>query len=381
MSEGSPADATCYVCLEGKDAGELIRGCACRGSAGFGHLVCLVESAKADASFHRWRTCSTCKQYFTGDVQLGLAEAHWEIVRGLPAEHQDRLFAMGELARARQECSCDYEAALPLFEECLAVERRVRGDEHQSTLTTIASLANLHQVMGNLKQALALGTEGLAIERRTLGNEHPNTLRSINNLAGMHHEARNPVLSLPLLDEALGAQRRTLGNQHVDTLSAIQNLAAVYVQVGWAAEAVPLLREAAVGFRRVLGEEHLETHRVMETLRVLEAEMLEARQTMGKSSALEAKHPATKSSTNRTRKGAQARVVGIQSRPELNGRVVRVGKLTEATGRFRVIMPASEVAMGGHAIFMRSCVNLCQVRVSNSHTKQNKTKGLVVGCT
>jgi hypothetical protein len=32
----------------------------------------------------------------------------------------------------------------------------------------------------------------------------------------------------------------------------------------------------------------------------------------------------------------QARVVGIQSRPELNGRLVRVGELVEATGRFRV---------------------------------------------
>ena len=42
----------------------------------------------------------------------------------------------------------------------------------------------------------------------------------------------------------------------------------------------------------------------------------------------------------------QVRVVGIQSWAQLNDRVVRVGKLIEATGRFRVLVPASEVAMG-----------------------------------
>jgi hypothetical protein len=50
--------------------------------------------------------------------------------------------------------------------------------------------------------------------------------------------------------------------------------------------------------------------------------------------------------------------VGVQSRPELNGRLVRVGKLVEATGRFRVLVPASEVpAVGGRAILTRRCIS------------------------
>jgi tetratricopeptide (TPR) repeat protein len=168
-------------------------------------------------------------------MQLGLAQAHWEMVRGLPAETEERRVAMDRLATALQVCSRDYEGALPLFEECVAVDRCVCGDEHPDTLAAIANLAALHHEMGHLEQALALGTEVVAVERRTLGSEHRSTLISISNLAGVHLRAGNYDRSLPLLDEALGAQRRTLGNQHVDTLSAIQNLAAVYIQVGWAA--------------------------------------------------------------------------------------------------------------------------------------------------
>ena len=111
----------------------------------------------------QWKQCRTCEQDFTGDMQLGLAEAHWEVVRGLAAEEAERLFAMGELARALQDCLGDYEAALPLLEECLAVTRRMVGDQHPNTLATIGNLADLHRAMGHLEQALALGTEALAV--------------------------------------------------------------------------------------------------------------------------------------------------------------------------------------------------------------------------
>jgi hypothetical protein len=126
----------------------------------------------------QWQQCRTCEQSFTGDMQLGLAEAHWEMVQGLPAEDWERHDAMNGLALALQQCSHDYEAALPLLEECLAVARRVVGDEHPDTLAAISNLANLHREMGHLEQALTLGSETLAVKRRTLGSEHPKTLVS-----------------------------------------------------------------------------------------------------------------------------------------------------------------------------------------------------------
>jgi tetratricopeptide (TPR) repeat protein len=290
----------------------------------------------------QWWQCQTCEQDFTGDVQLGLAEARWEIVHGLPAEDGERRDAMNQLALALKNCSHEYEAALPLVEECLAVERRVGGDEDPNTLTAIGTLASLHRDMGHLEQALALGTEALAGKRRTLGSEDPSTLASINNLANTHLSARNYDLALPLYEEALDVNQRTLGNQHAHTLTSTQNLAVVRAQMGELAEAVVLLREVVAGYRRVLGQEHPETRQAVENLRRM-SEALEASQPVPDCSAAGARRRLYESRP-------QARMVGIQSRPELNGRLVRVGELVEATGRFRVLVPASEVATGGQAI-------------------------------
>jgi hypothetical protein len=185
--DGGGARGHCWICLEGNgdeheggsagaaaggsSVGSLLhQGCGCRGTAGFAHLPCLVDYAVRQArsgQLLQWKQCRTCEQRFTGDMRLGLAEAHWDIVQGLPADDADRHFAMSALAGALQQCSHDSEAALPLLEECLAVARRVGGDEHPATLAAIANLAQMHREMGHLEQALALGTEALAVLRRT----------------------------------------------------------------------------------------------------------------------------------------------------------------------------------------------------------------------
>ena len=66
---------------------EGLRGCACRGTAGFAHVSCLAEQAKIlrqeaednnlgveakQARFDRWHTCSLCEQEYHGVVQCAL---------------------------------------------------------------------------------------------------------------------------------------------------------------------------------------------------------------------------------------------------------------------------------------------------------------------
>ena len=100
-SESEEMDCTCYVCLEGDDPeltelGELLRGCACRGSAGWAHLRCLVQQATANRQrFQKQQLqsmltpvrlrddtknipslfdqCPTCNQRWTADLALKLA--------------------------------------------------------------------------------------------------------------------------------------------------------------------------------------------------------------------------------------------------------------------------------------------------------------------
>ena len=65
----------CYICLGGEEGGGrpsrlLHGGCACRGDAGFAHLSCLVKAARANAKL--WWGCLTCKQHWTGPVNVGM---------------------------------------------------------------------------------------------------------------------------------------------------------------------------------------------------------------------------------------------------------------------------------------------------------------------
>ena len=69
---------TCYICtqaLHWKTKEGLVRGCACRGTAGFAHVSCLAGQAKIlfavaednnldDNQGHRWYTCSLCEQEY-----------------------------------------------------------------------------------------------------------------------------------------------------------------------------------------------------------------------------------------------------------------------------------------------------------------------------
>ena len=69
--------------------------------------------------------CPTCRQEFTGEVDVGLARARWERVRDRPPEDEERLFVALNLAVTLKESADDSLGALRLMEEVLAVRRRV----------------------------------------------------------------------------------------------------------------------------------------------------------------------------------------------------------------------------------------------------------------
>jgi hypothetical protein len=73
----------CFICLDGDDEPRPIPlGCACRGNAGFAHPTCVEAATMADGiDSGRWTKYMTCKQEFTGALQLGLARRRWTRVR------------------------------------------------------------------------------------------------------------------------------------------------------------------------------------------------------------------------------------------------------------------------------------------------------------
>ena len=100
---------TCYICtqaLHWKTKEGLVRGCSCRGTAGFVHVSCLAEQAKilfAEAEennlddkrwiarWERWHTCSLCEQRTTRCIvraRVGVLENVRESAGGECGSHR-----------------------------------------------------------------------------------------------------------------------------------------------------------------------------------------------------------------------------------------------------------------------------------------------------
>ena len=93
------AGQTCFICLDGAEDEGLVRGCACRGTAGFAHVSCLAEQAKIlvkeavennldhkakQMRWDRWSTCSLCEQDYHSVVACALGWACWKTYVGRP---------------------------------------------------------------------------------------------------------------------------------------------------------------------------------------------------------------------------------------------------------------------------------------------------------
>ena len=65
---------------------------------------------------------------------------------------------------------------------------RVLGEEHPSTLTSMANLAATYWNQGRWKEAEELQVEVMQTSLRRIGEEHPDTLSSMANLAATYRK-------------------------------------------------------------------------------------------------------------------------------------------------------------------------------------------------
>ena len=130
-----------------------MRGCSCRGTAGFAHVSCLAEQAKilvAEAEennlddklnerWARWYKCSLCEQDYHGVVACALGWACWKTYLGRPETDQVRSSdAMMVLGNGLYAAGHHHEDALSVREAELSTRRRL-GDQN----TTFSSQGNL----------------------------------------------------------------------------------------------------------------------------------------------------------------------------------------------------------------------------------------------
>jgi hypothetical protein len=138
-----------------------VRGCACRGTAGFAHVSCLAEQAKIlvaeaeennlginakQARWNRWERCSLCEQKYHGVVACALGWACWKTYLGRPETDLFRSGAMTILGSGLHEAG-HHEDALSVQEAELSMRRRL-GQSEGVILALQGNIATTYKDLG-----------------------------------------------------------------------------------------------------------------------------------------------------------------------------------------------------------------------------------------
>ncbi len=291
---------TCYICtqaLHWKTKEGLVRGCACRGTAGFAHVSCLAEQAKIlyaeaeennldlkvkQARWNRWHTCSLCEQKHHGFVICALGWACWKTYVGRPETDQVLFTAMGQLGNGL-DAADHHEDAVSVYESILSIRRR-HGGHREQMLVVQANLAVSYFKFGRREKALSMLRDVYSGRLNLHGAEHECTLIAANNYAySLVGVLQRFEEAKALLRKVIPMARRVLGDTHGVTLNMRENYARALCDDPDATlddvrEAVTTIEDAERIARRVFGGSNPVTTAVEKTLRGARA-ALRARET------------------------------------------------------------------------------------------------------
>jgi len=190
---------TCFICtqaLHWKTKEGLVRGCACRGTAGFAHVSCLAEQVKIlmdeaeennlddkvqNARWKRWDTCSMCEQGYHGVVKCALGWAVWKTYVGRPETDQLRRCAMGLLGTGLSDAG-HLADAVSVYEARLSLMRRLGAPAYEMLIVQ-TYLANALARVGRREQASNMLRDVYFGRLRLSSEEHKDTVIAANNYA------------------------------------------------------------------------------------------------------------------------------------------------------------------------------------------------------
>jgi len=175
----------------------------------------------------------------------------------------------GEIARTLQnlskvaEAAGNLEAAIPLMQSAVDMQRKVRGKlPHPDLAEELNDLGYMRQQNGQYAAAEALFLESLAMKRVLLGEKHPEIAMGLNNLAYLFQDKRDLKRAEATYREALKMQRELLGNVHPDVAKTRNNLAFVQDDKGDLAGALVTERECLAIYRALFPGDHPEVARI-----------------------------------------------------------------------------------------------------------------------
>lgn len=106
----------------------------------------------------------------------------------------------------------------------METRKRVLGDMHPSTLTSMATLASTYSKLGRWEEAVELQERVLEIHEKTLCSDHPGPIQSMADLASMYWNQGRNSQAIALMQVCLQIRRRVLSDDHPDIVSSLRAL-------------------------------------------------------------------------------------------------------------------------------------------------------------
>ena len=230
-----------------------------------------------------WLSCvvGALGQEKASPTELAKKPMYERLLKGEDAKKVEEL----EKKITAAEAADNWEEAIQLWEEVLALRTRLQGADHWEvtdakltlkryqrllTLTPeqrrkVIATNDLNQKVlelwqkGRSREALPIAQEALKTRMELLGPEDPLTALSYLNLGAQYKGIADYANAAENYRKALDISRKVLGEDHPDTAGSYNNLAMNLQDQGQYAQAQPLYQKALDICRRVLGEDHPDT--------------------------------------------------------------------------------------------------------------------------
>ncbi len=211
------------------------------------------------AAWYAWRTGSITEAVDLSEIAMKVRK------KILGQEHKETLSSIGMVGLA-YSLGGRWKEAEKLQLQVMETTKRVLGEEHPDTLSSIANLASTYWNQGRWKEAEELEVRVIETRKRVLGEEHPDTLSSIANLASTYRNQGRWKEAEELEVRVIETRKRVLGEEHPDTLTSINNFTFILKDKGEDEKAIALMEECVRKLKQVLGQDHPFTKESEDTL-------------------------------------------------------------------------------------------------------------------
>ena len=160
----------------------------------------------------------------------------------------------------------DYVFRRDLLPHITALQRQATLSSGSTKSQEFAGFALVLFEAGRWKEAEELDVRVMETWKRVLGEGHPDTLSSIANLASTYRNQGRWKEAEELEVRVMEAMKRVLGEEHPDTLSSMANLAFTFKSQSRDEEAISLIKTCLKLWKQILGLTHPHTETSLKAL-------------------------------------------------------------------------------------------------------------------